>query len=68
MQSLGASPIVFVVIAVLVTGVGLGQTLLFGGQYPRAASIWVGVCLFPVEIVAAVLVSSALSRWDAVGR
>jgi len=51
MQLLGATPVTFTVVAVLVTGVGLGQTLLFGGKYPRAASIWVGACLFPVEIL-----------------
>jgi len=52
MQSLGATPVTFAVIAILVTGVGLGQTLLFGGKYPRAASIWIGACLFPLEILA----------------
>ena len=63
MQSLGAHPILFAMITVLVTAVGLGQMLLFGGAYPRAASIWVGACLFPIELVAAVLISSALSRF-----
>ena len=51
MQSLGATPTVFAVIAVFVTGVGVAQTLLFGGKYPRAASIWAGACLFPLEIL-----------------
>jgi len=63
MQSLGAHPTIFAVIAVLVTGVGVGQTLLFGGAYPRAASIWAGACLFPVEILV-VLVSYYLSSPD----
>jgi hypothetical protein len=52
MKLLAASPGVFIVIAVLFTGVGLGQMLLFGGRYPRAASVWVGGCLFPLEILA----------------
>ena len=52
MNSLDASPEVFVVIAVLVAGVGLGQTLLFGGKYPRAASVCVGAGLLPLEILA----------------
>ena len=53
MKLLNAPPGVFVVIAVLFTGVGLGQMLLFGGRYPRAASVWVGGCLFPVEVLVA---------------
>jgi len=53
MQMLDANPIVFTVIAILFTGVGLGQILLFGGKYPRAASVWVGACLFPVEVIVA---------------
>jgi len=51
MQLLGARPEVFIVVAVLFAGVGLGQMLLYGGKYPRAASIWVGAGLFPVEMV-----------------
>jgi len=52
MQLLDVQPVTFVVVAVLVTGVGLGQMILFGGKYPRAASIWIGACLFPLEILA----------------
>ena len=52
MQLLDAGPVTFIVVAILVTGVGLGQMILFGGKYPRAASIWIGGCLFPVEILA----------------
>ncbi len=52
MQWLGAHPIVFTMVAVLFSGVGLGQMFLFGGKYPRAASIWVGACLLPVEVLA----------------
>lgn len=55
MESLRASPTIFVVVAVLFTGVGLGQVLLFEGKYPRAASIWVGACLFPVEVLGVLL-------------
>lgn len=51
MQLLDVQPVTFVVVAVLVTGVGLGQMILFGGKYPRAASIWIGACLFPAEIL-----------------
>jgi hypothetical protein len=52
MRTLSAPPEVSIIIAVLVTGVGLGQVLLYGGKYPRAASIWAGAILFPVEIFA----------------
>jgi hypothetical protein len=55
MESLGARPIVFIPTAILFAGVALGQMLLFGGKYPRAASVWVGACLFPVEILAVLL-------------
>ncbi len=51
MQVLGASPEIFIIVAVLVVGVGLGQAVLYGGKYPRAASIWVGACLLPAEIL-----------------
>ncbi len=37
-----ASPTVFVVLAVYLTAIGLAQMLLFGGEKPREASIWVG--------------------------
>jgi hypothetical protein len=56
LQVLGAPVEVFVIIALFFTGVGLGQTLLYGGQYPRAASIWVGAVLLPVEILALAVV------------
>ncbi len=52
MDSLGTIPEVFAVIAVLVAGVGVGQTLLFGGKNPRAASICAGACLLPLEVLA----------------
>jgi hypothetical protein len=55
MTLLDANPTVFVMIAVLFTGVGLGQMLLFGGRYPRAASVWVGACLLPVETLGAMI-------------
>jgi hypothetical protein len=56
LQLLGAPVEVFLVIVVLFTGVGFGQTILYGGQYPRAASIWTGAVLLPVEILALMLV------------
>jgi hypothetical protein len=52
MQLLKTPPEVFATVAILFTGVGLGQMVLYGGRYPRAASIWVGACLFPLEIIA----------------
>jgi hypothetical protein len=51
MQLLKTPPEVFATVAILFTGVGLGQMALYGGRYPRAASIWVGACLFPLEII-----------------
>jgi hypothetical protein len=42
---------VFVLIALLFTGIGIGQAILFGGRFPRAASIWVGTILVPIEAI-----------------
>jgi len=39
---LGAPAVVFACVALYVTSIGLGQMLLFGGERPREASIWVG--------------------------
>ncbi|MGD0382124.1 MAG: Clp protease N-terminal domain-containing protein [Thermoguttaceae bacterium] len=47
---INAPPIIYGVFGVLVFGVALGQAILFGGKYPRAASIWTGVFLLPVEM------------------
>ena len=57
MKLLGAPPVIFAVVATLITGVGFGQVLLFSGKYPRIASIWVGAVLFPLEILVVQLVS-----------
>lgn len=70
MELLGASPEVFTVVAIFVAVVGLGQTLFFGGKYPRAASVCVGACLLPVEILAWIIfhfVSSGLASFSAEG-
>ncbi|MCR4411775.1 MAG: Clp protease N-terminal domain-containing protein [Thermoguttaceae bacterium] len=63
LQLLGAHPVVFVMVVVLFAGVGLGQMLLFGGKYPRAASIWVGLVLFPIEVAVAMLYVASQSLY-----
>jgi hypothetical protein len=63
LQLLGAHPVVFVMVVVLFAGVGLGQMLLFGGKYPRAASIWVGLMLFPIEVAMATLYAASQSPY-----
>ena len=45
MASLEMDPVRFVALTTFVTGIGLGQMLLFGGKRPREASILVGSCL-----------------------
>ena len=50
MKMMDTPPWEFAIIAIFVTGVGFAQMALFGGRYPRAASIWSGAILFPVEI------------------
>ncbi len=52
LKVLNASNSVFILIALLFTGIGVGQAVLFGGRYPRAASIWIGLVLVPVELLA----------------
>ncbi len=48
---LRATPVVFALMAFLFTGIGIGQAVLFGGRFPRAASIWAGSILVPIEAV-----------------
>jgi hypothetical protein len=49
MKVMNASTAIFAFIALLFTGIGIGQAVLFGGRYPRAASIWTGMVLVPIE-------------------
>jgi hypothetical protein len=57
-----ASASVFVFIALFFTGIGVGQALLFGGRYPRAASIWTGMFLLPIETLAFCLFLGGVSN------
>ena len=47
---LDAHPVFYIVFGVLIFGVAMGQMFLFGGKYPRAASVWSGAMLLPLEI------------------
>ena len=58
---LDASPIYYGIFGVLVFGVTMGQMVLFGGKYPRAASIWSGAVLLPLEIGAFNLFSNFIN-------
>jgi hypothetical protein len=62
LQILGADPAVFVVAMVLFAAVGVGQAALFGGQYPRAASVWSGAVVFPLEVLVWFLVARIASH------
>ena len=55
MQVMGTPPVVFAFIAIFVTGVGFAQMALFGGKYPRAASIWAGAFLLPIQVGALII-------------
>jgi Clp amino terminal domain, pathogenicity island component len=57
----GALPVFYGVFGLLVFGVTMGQMVLFGGKYPRAASIWSGAVLLPLEIGAINLFSNLIS-------
>jgi hypothetical protein len=52
---LRAPELIFAMVALFFTGIGIGQACLFGGRYPRAASIWVGSILGPLEVSGYVL-------------
>lgn len=51
LSSFDYGPKVFAVVGVLFVGVAAGQSLLFGGEKPREASIVVGIILFPLELL-----------------
>jgi hypothetical protein len=51
LQLYDAQPEVYVILGVLLFGVAVGQMFLFKGAFPRAASVWTGTVLFPIEIV-----------------
>ena len=51
LRVVGANNLVFVLLALLFTGIGIGQAMLFGGRYPRLASIWIGAILVPIESI-----------------
>jgi hypothetical protein len=50
LRVLQASNLDFGLVALLFTGIGIGQAVLFGGRYPRSASIWTGSILVPIEV------------------
>jgi len=56
LRMLRATNLVFGLFALLFTGIGIGQAVLFGGRYPRLASIWIGAILVPIEVCASVLI------------
>lgn len=62
LQILKADPVIFVVATVLLAAVGVGQPTLFGGQYPRAASVWSGAVVFPLEALVWFLVAQIASH------
>jgi hypothetical protein len=62
MQLLNAPVAVFVMVAALFAGVGLGQVVLFEGRYPRAASVWTGAFLFPLEVLIALIYAQVAYR------
>jgi hypothetical protein len=55
LTSLGASPVVFGIVAIFFTGVGVGQVVFFKGARPRDASYLTGILLCPAMLLAAFL-------------
>ena len=62
LRSVGADLETFAIISTMVAALALGQILLFGGRYPRAASIWVGGCLFPLQVIEAAEVKGETTK------
>jgi hypothetical protein len=60
---LEAWPVYYGIFGVLVFGVTMGQMILFDGKYPRAASIWSGAVLLPLEIGAINLFSNLIHEY-----
>ena len=52
LRSFHADVGVFALFSTMFAAVAIGQMLLFSGRYPRAASIWVGGCFFPLQLLA----------------
>jgi hypothetical protein len=50
LKTMGTPPVWFAIIAIFITGVGFAQMAMFGSKYPRAASVWAGAILLPIEI------------------
>jgi hypothetical protein len=53
LQMYSAPAVLYLLAAVFVLGVALGQMFLFQGKFPRAASIWAGAVVLPLEAVLA---------------
>jgi len=57
----GAGQGVFLTLLVLFMGVAAGQVLLFQGRQARAASVWVGAILFPLELLILAIYEASVS-------
>ncbi|MBN2577719.1 MAG: Clp protease N-terminal domain-containing protein [Pirellulales bacterium] len=57
----------YLVTAVFVLGVALGQMFLFEGKHPRAASVWAGGVLLPLESAVAFLFAADLPTEQRIG-
>ncbi len=66
LRTLNFSPLSFALVGGFVAIVGLGQAVLYGGRYPRAASVWVGVFLFPCELFVS-MYSERFQDWTLAG-
>jgi hypothetical protein len=58
---LDGPPVYYLITTIFVIGVALGQTLLFQGKFPRAASIWTGAVLLPLEAMLVFILYPGLS-------
>jgi hypothetical protein len=53
LRILNADPMYYLLTAFFVLGVAVGQMFLFRGKFPRAASVWAGAFVLPLEAVLA---------------
>ena len=55
MRSWQSTAVVLAIVSTMAAAVAVGQKLLFGGRNPGGASIWVGACVFPLQMLAVLL-------------
>jgi hypothetical protein len=59
MSALQLPPLASLAVAGFITFIGLGQAALFGGNRPRAASVWIGAAIYTIAMLIGWLATGA---------